>query len=207
MNYQKQRSYAPPGVRFACQVCDAAGPQEADVTIGTFGVVPQDVLLVIAKDEKTDQRLRLSAVTDGPATEQQVEWRELMQGKFADTRAQRRAELLHTQLEQTEGFAELMAAFARCTLCADCLDACPLYEGELTGMLGVREVHQLGNPLLPGLVRVSRWLASCAGCGMCQEVCDRAVPLTPLITTFHLRMQKDLHYQAGNLSQPLPWNL
>jgi len=42
---------------------------------------------------------------------------------------------------------------------------------------------------------------------MCQEACSRAVPLTPLITTFHLRMQKDLHYQAGNPSQPLPWTI
>jgi formate dehydrogenase subunit beta len=207
INYQRQQSYAPPGVRLACQLCDPLGPLDADVTIGTLGVVPQDVLLVIASDEKTDQRLRLSTVTDGLATEQLVEWREIMLGKFTDTRAQKRAELLQTQLTQTENFVELMAAFARCTLCADCLDACPLYRGELTGMLGVGETRQGGNLLLPELVRVSRWLASCAGCGMCQEACGHAVPLMPLITAMRLRIQKDLHYQAGSASQPLPWTV
>jgi formate dehydrogenase subunit beta len=206
MNYRKQKTYAPEGIRFACELCNPCRPEDADVTIGTFGIVTEGILLVIARDEKTDQRLRLSDVTDGIAEEQQVEFRDIMLGKFAHTRADRRAELLQTQQAQTENFSDLLAAFARCTLCAECLDACPLYNGELTDMLGVGQRHQGATPLLPELVRVSRWLASCAGCGMCQEACRNAVPLTSLITTMHLRIQQDLRYHAGNQAEALPWS-
>lgn len=207
MNYQTQKSYAPEGLRFACELCDPCGPQNADVTIGTFGIATEGTLLVIARDEETDRLLKLGDVTDGVATERQVEFREVMVRKFARTRAARRAELLQRQSTQIDFFTEVLATFARCTLCADCLDACPLYDGELTNMLGVGPRHQAGRPMLPELVRVSRWLASCSGCGMCQQACPNAVPLTRVIAAMHLRIQQDLHYHAGNRAEPLPWSV
>ena len=99
-----------------------------------------------------------------------------------------------------------MAMFARCTLCADCLDACPLYDGELTGMLGVSsEARQKVHPLLSEMVGVSRWLASCSGCGMCQEACEHNVSLARVVTVLSHRIQNELHYRPGDPNQPLPW--
>ena len=203
--YGRQDSYIPYQVRAACQMCDTPGPMGADITIGTIGIEPQGSLLVIARDEETDARLRLREVVDVIATEQQVVCREVMVGKLVDKRTQKRAELIKSQTWQAEDTNTTLALFARCTLCADCLDACPLYDGELSGMLGVGEGRQGAHPLLSELVSLSRWLASCSGCGMCQEACEHNVSLTSMVTMLSHRIQNQLHYKPGDPTQRLPW--
>ncbi|MEW6568724.1 MAG: 4Fe-4S dicluster domain-containing protein [Chloroflexota bacterium] len=94
--------------------------------------------------------------------------------------------------------------FAGCSLCGDCLDACPLYDGELSGLLGMGSARYGGRPLLAELVDVSRWLASCSGCGMCEEACSCGVPITLLIAPLADRMRQELHYTPGDPAQRLP---
>jgi formate dehydrogenase subunit beta len=203
--YGRQDSYVPCEVRQTCQMCDSPGPRGADITIGTIGIEPHGNLLVIARNEEIDARLHLQNVTDGIATEWQVVYREMMVGKLVDKRSEKRAALMRNEPLLAEEMTTALAMFARCTLCADCLDACPLYDGELTGMLGVGEGHHSGHALLAELVRVSRWLASCSGCGMCQQSCVHGVSLARAVTTLSHRIQRELHYIPGDPSQPLPW--
>jgi formate dehydrogenase subunit beta len=207
LSYGSQESYIPYQVRSACQMCDSPAPLGADVMIGSIGTVPQGYLLVIASDEQTDASLKLSDVTDGNAAEAEVVYRELMVGKLTDKRLKLRADLLGEQAWQAEDLNSAMAMLARCTLCADCLDACPLYDGELSDMLGIRETHQRARPLLTELVSVCRWLASCSGCGMCQETCEHGVSLTPLIITLSHRIQHGLQYRPGDPDRRLPWTV
>ena len=137
VSYGKQANYLPYEVRQTCQMCDSPGPLGADVTIGTIGIEPEGELLIIAPSENVDASLMLQAVTDGTPTERQVVHREMMVGKLVDKRTEKRSALMKNQTWQTEDAVSVLAMFARCTLCADCLDACPLYDGELAGMLGV----------------------------------------------------------------------
>ncbi len=205
--YGSQESYLPYPFRAACQMCDSPAPFGADVTIGSIGVAPQGYLLAIAADEQMDASLRLSDVTDGAASDGEVFQREVTLGKLAEKRSRQKIEMLNKQDQHTDDMKNLLAVFARCTLCADCLDACPLYDGELAGMLGVKDTpQQRTRPLLTELVSVSRWLASCSGCGMCQEVCEHGVSLMPIITTMSHRIQRELHYRPGDPNQRLPWN-
>jgi len=194
-------------LRTACQVCDRPAPSNADITIGAIGVDPQQFLLVIARDEATYVRLGLHEVTDRLATEEQVVRREMMVDAIADKRVARRISMTDSDTRRFGDFCSLLACFARCTLCADCLDACPLYEGELTGMLGVGSTYEHGRPLLPELVGVVRWLASCSGCGMCQEACEYGVPLAELISSLSHRIHDEIHYTAGDPTQRLPWGV
>jgi formate dehydrogenase subunit beta len=205
--YGRQDSYIPRQVRAACQMCDSPGPLSADIIIGTIGIAPQGNLLVIARDENIDATLKLREVTDDMATEQQVVCREVMVGKLTDKRTQKRSQLIKAQAWQTEDMNTAWAIFARCTLCADCLDACPLYDGELSGMLGVGEACQSSHPLLSELVSVSRWLASCSGCGMCQEACQHGFSLASVVTVLSHRIQNELHYKPGDPAQRLPWTV
>lgn len=205
LTYGRQDSYVPYQVRQTCQMCDSPGPLGADITIGTIGIEPQGNLLVIARNEEIDASLRLQGVTDEIATEWQVVYREMMVGKLVDKRAEKRAALLKNEALTPEDMTTALAMFARCTLCADCLDACPLYDGELAGMLGVGDGHRSGHSLFAELVRVSRWLASCSGCGMCQQSCVNGVSLARAVTTLSHRIQNELHYRPGDPSQPLPW--
>jgi Fe-S oxidoreductase len=99
----------------------------------------------------------------------------------------------------------VLSWLAKCSLCGDCLDACPLYDGELSGLLGIGTARYGGQPLLAEVVEVSRWLASCAGCGMCEEACTSDVPLTVLISSLAHRIREELHYPSGDPAARLPW--
>ena len=192
-------------LRVACQVCDSPEPPCGDIVIGFVGVALNGYLLVIAHDETTDERLRLQKVTEGLAEEQQTMYRQTAVKAVMDKRAARRASLFHDSDHPDGNFCNLLSCFARCTLCADCLDACPLYEGELTSVLGVRNLHIPGHPLMCELVEVSRWLASCSGCGMCQEACEYGISLTPMVSMMSHLIRQGLQYTAGDPAQRLPW--
>ncbi|HEU0295421.1 MAG TPA: 4Fe-4S dicluster domain-containing protein [Anaerolineales bacterium] len=207
LDYGRQDSSILRQIRAACQLCDSPCPSGADILMGTIGIAPHGDLLLVARDEITDASLKLQDVTDGLATEGQVAGRELTAAKLAGTRSQKRSELFKSQTWQTEDMNTSWAMFARCTLCADCLDACPLYDGQLRGMLGVGEASQGSHPLLSELVSVSRWLASCSGCGMCQEACEQGISLTPIITLLSHQIQAKLHYKPGDPAQRLPWTV
>ena len=207
LDYELHESHISWQVREACQLCDWNAPRGVDITIGTIGITPQGYMLVIAHDEELDARMGLKEITDCLAEEEQIVEREVMVGKLADKRAAKRAALLEAHASQMDDITSTIAMFSRCTLCADCLDACPLYDGELTGMLGVGESHQSSHPLLAELVSVSHWLASCSGCGMCQESCEHNVTLTPVVTTLSHRIQHELNYKAGEPLQKLPWTV
>jgi formate dehydrogenase subunit beta len=206
MAYDRKDCSIPHEVRTACHLCASPVPLGADALIGTIGIAQEGVLLVIARDEQADASLGLTDVTDGMADERQVVLREMMVGDMIDKNARRRSDLVNVQARRAEEFDSVMAMFARCTLCADCLDACPLYDGELAGMLGVNGAYQRTHPLLTELVSWGRWLASCSGCGMCQEACEKGVALTPLVVSLAHRIQHGLKYTPGDPNQPLPWS-
>jgi formate dehydrogenase subunit beta len=198
----------PQRFRTACQVCDWPAPCGADVTIGAIGVATDQHLLVIARNEAVDDRLGLKSVTSALATEYQVSHRETVVGAIADMRSGVRKKLvedMHSS-QRFNDFASFLAWFANCSLCGECLSACPLYNGEFSGLLGLRNGRNKEVAPLAELVAMSRWLASCAGCGMCEETCKCEVPLTLLISALSHRVRGELHYRCSDPAQPLPWN-
>lgn len=197
----------PQSFRTACQICDWPAPRGADLVIGNIGVNSTQFLLLIAKDEDTDQRLGLTGITNHPATEYQVSHRETVVGAIADMRAAIRKNMVE-ELATSRHFGDLgslLAWLANCDLCGKCLNACPLYDGELDVLLGKPHPRHADRAPLAELVSVSRWLVSCGGCGMCEESCDNGVPLILLISALSHRIQGDLHYTSGDASKRLPW--
>lgn len=192
-------------LRTACQVCEWPSPRGADLTIGVIGVAPDDYLLVIAPDEATDERLLLSEVAPTLAEESQVVRREVAVGAVAKKRAKARAEMMEAVPHRFSDVGSLLSWLSRCTLCGDCLDACPLYDGELGGVLGGGTPRAGGRALVAELVDVSRWLASCAGCGMCEQSCAGSVPLTLVVAALSGRIRDELNYRSGDPAQRLPW--
>jgi NAD-dependent dihydropyrimidine dehydrogenase PreA subunit len=187
------------------------------VVIGDIGVASDKYLLLIVADEDTDERLAMPAVVDKLATEYQVSRRETVVGAVADARAGVRRTLFEESGSRRSMIAEgggtyrfndlgsILAWFANCSLCGQCLEACPVYEGEFGGMLGLgRSPHTALSPLA-ALVEISHWLASCGGCGMCAEMCQQDVPLTLLISALSHRIRTEMGYTAGDPTQRLPW--
>lgn len=194
-------------IRTACQVCDWPAPWGADISIGTIGVDTENYLLVLARNEQRDQELGLDKLASRTATEYQVSRREGVVGAIADAHAGVRRNMMtnvpgHMRFDD---LGSMLAWFASCTLCGNCLKACPLYQGELDSLAGLGKEDGVGQPGLAELVQVSRWLATCSGCGMCEEKCQRDVPMTLFISALSHRIREEAHYIAGSPSQKYPW--
>jgi formate dehydrogenase subunit beta len=187
-------------MRTACQICDWSSPRDADVTIGVIGVTSEDLILLIARDEIMDAKLLLDTVAVKLATEYQVSHREMIMGSLSNMRVNVRNKLLESFQSKCpfNDLGCLLAFFATCTMCGECLKACPLY------------IDRNGRPqdklsLIEELVYLSRWLASCTGCGMCEQNCNQDVPLTLIISSLNHRIRQEFHYTPGDPSQKLPW--
>ncbi len=183
--------------RTACQMCERPAPRGADVTLGFIGVDATQELLVIAADESTDARLRLSEVTQREATERQVAKRE---ATLTNIIARHNAFTDHAlaQLEVSfGGLAGALTALATCTECRSCLQACPLYDGEL---------DDTSLSLIGQLSAVARWLVSCSGCGMCEESCPNGVPLAVVARALSRPLRAKFDYTPGrSVEDKLPW--
>lgn len=199
----------PQEFRLACQMCDWPEPRGADVIIGTLGVASDRNLLLIARDEIVDQALGLGALSGGLASEYQVSHRETVVGALADMRAG----MLRKRLEDMQSdcrfndMACLLALIANCSLCGNCLKACPIYKGEFSDLFQSSEVKSIREAPLARLVEISHWLASCSGCGMCEAACDRQVPLVLVIAALSHRIRQEMHYTSGDPGSRLPWML
>jgi formate dehydrogenase subunit beta len=205
--YGEASDSLPSQLRTACQLCDWPAPWAADLTIGTIGVVSHQYLLLIARDELVDSRLALDECSGRIAHESEVIQRETALGNIIQDRLTQKGVLESRGLLRQVDLCNLLAWFARCTLCTDCLDACPIYEGELSSLLGVSRSDQCSRPALIELVAVGRWLASCSGCGMCAEACQQGVPLARLISILSHNIRDEMHYTAGRPEQRLPWKV
>lgn len=197
----------PQHFRTACQVCDWPAPRGADLAVGTIGVDNEKHLLLISADETADERLGLDSFRLASADESMVSRRETVVGAIADTHAGMRKTLVE-ELGGDRRFSDLgsfLAWFANCDLCGKCLNACPIYAGELSGLFGKPPPDRSSRSPLEDLVLLSRWIASCSGCGMCEETCVQDVPLMLLISALSHRIRSEIHYSAGDPSQPVPW--
>ncbi len=93
--------------------------------------------------------------------------------------------------------AGALTTLATCTECRLCLQACPLYDGELDDT-SVSLVGQLGA--------VAKWLVSCSGCGMCEESCPNGVPLAVLARSLSRPLRAKFDYTPGrSVEEKLPW--
>ena len=66
----------------------------------------------------------------------------------------------------------LIAHLESCQICQECLNACAIYPSEVALHSGERFSREI----------VTNWLASCAGCGMCEAACADHLPLTAIFT-------------------------
>jgi formate dehydrogenase subunit beta len=197
----------PQRFRTACQICDWPAPRGADITIGTIGVPTEQYLLVLARDEATDAALGLDRVVKGASSEYLASRRETVVGAIADARAGMRRAMLE-EIKGSSRFDDLgsiLAWFASCSLCGECMKACPLNDGEVSGLISQRGAAPAAHTPLGDVVSLGRWLASCAGCGMCEEQCNMDVPLFLLISALSHRIREKMRYHSGDPAQQLPW--
>jgi formate dehydrogenase subunit beta len=164
--------------RPTCQRCGAPLAAAVDLCLGLHGLAAGEAVLVTARDEATAARLHLDAITDGPAPSGLIADHTRMAAALAARRARTRARMEEKLGPSLRSVEELASHILACAPCRACLDACPLYAGELE----------------PGRAEdLAAWLAGCAGCGMCEQACPNHIPLPAVID----RIRRGLPGAAG----------
>jgi len=164
--------------RPACQRCGAPLPAAVDLCLGLHGLTAGEAILVTARDEPTCRRLGLESITDGGAPPELIAQHERMAAALAARRGRTRARMEADLGGLPANVDELAAHLRACAPCRACLEACPIYDGEL----GAADAKA-----------VAAWLASCAGCGMCEQACPSHLALPALID----RIRRDLPGVSG----------
>ncbi len=165
--------------RPACQMCAEPGAIEGDVNIGIFGLPVRQFMLVSTRDETLDLR----SMTDGAAEEQQVVKHDQMLAKIIERHNHTRARVLAALKDDIPANVnDLIEQFETCEDCRACMDVCPICT--------VTPPRRRGGKLVEE--DVVHWLLSCAGCGMCEQVCPRHQPLRAIFSRLREQIEAEL---------------
>jgi formate dehydrogenase subunit beta len=171
LRFARQGGIASYRFRRGCQMCASPEPPECDLSVSALGLPVKDYLLLQGK-EALVQALHLEEITDGPASPYKVSnskrIRNLIKKRRLAVRLQAVENILIDLPYDAAGLLELLT---NCGSCRRCLEACPIYAGELDAIAGGE------SRLTPEL---NLWLASCLACGMCEEACPNHFPLTAI---------------------------
>jgi len=169
LQFAPQGGISPYRYRAACQMCVSPGATEADVNIGILGLPVRQTVLVDVKNGPLDWK----TLTDGAADPTLSMKRDLMLAKLSERHTRTRERVINGLMEVLPTNVEaLLDQFENCGSCQTCMDACPIcavtYPRQLKGRYRREDV--------------AAWMASCAGCGMCEQSCPQHLPLSIIFT-------------------------
>jgi ferredoxin len=155
--------------RSACQVCASPVGDGADLNIGVFGLPVRQHILVEARDQATAMRLGMDTLPVVVADPAIVLQREHTVAKLVQRHNQTRERVLHGLGELLpDNIEALIQQLQDCAECRECFNSCPICVGEFP-QRGID-----GSILRDDILQ---WMVSCAGCGMCEQVCPTHKPL------------------------------
>ncbi len=204
-------------LREACQVCEYPTPLNADLVIGLIGMDLGKSILIQAtspEGERILEAMELSESNEG-------EKREAAISELVASRVKKRDEFFSQARDKVTGLENLLSIFAPCINCHNCRVACPLcycrecffdsptFEWEAEKYLGSADkkgaLRMPTDSLLFHLTRLNHMVASCVGCGLCQEACPNGIPVFSIFRLAGAQVQDVLGYVPGrSLEEELP---
>ena len=179
LQFAPQGGIAAYRYRAACQMCASPGAAEADVNLGVLGLPIRQTMLVDVKNDSTDWK----RITDGKADPALSVLREAMLAKLSERHTRTRERVISSLMEVLPADVEtLLDQFEKCGACEACMSACPIcavtYPRQAKGRYRREDV--------------AGWLASCAGCGMCEQSCPQHLPLSIIFTHVKQKVKETL---------------
>jgi formate dehydrogenase subunit beta len=179
LQFAPQGGIAAYRYRPACQMCVNPGATDADVNIGVLGLPVRQKVLVEVKNGGVDWK----RITDERADRDLVAKREVMLAKLSERHAQTRERVINGLSEVLPADVDaLLDQFGSCGSCQTCMDNCPICM--------VNYPHQVKGRYLRE--DVANWMASCAGCGMCEQACPQHLPLSIIFTHVKQKVKETL---------------
>ncbi len=218
-NFLKRvKNGADSRLREACQICEYPTPLNADLVIGLIGVdLDKGILIQAASPE--GERI-LEAVGLREAGEEEKEKREAAIAKLVASHAEKKNKLFGQFQSEVVGLENLLSMLAPCINCHNCRVACPIcycrecffdsptfdWEAEkYIGWAGKKgAIRMPTDSLLFHLTRLNHMVASCVGCGLCQEACPNDIPVFRIFRMVGEQVQKAFDYVPGRSLEEEP---
>jgi formate dehydrogenase subunit beta len=200
----------------ACRACEYPVAENADISIGLYGMEVDKLLLAQSHTGAGEQILKQMNLspTDVPRAR-----REAIDAVIAQRTAHRDAMFAETHAA-TENLEKMSAYFATCVNCYNCRVACPVcYCKECVFATEVfnhdpsqylRWANRKGAIKMPTdtlfyhLTRLAHMSTACVGCGQCSNACPNDIPVMELFRTVAQRTQQAFEYEAGKSIEQEP---
>jgi formate dehydrogenase subunit beta len=204
-------------MRPVCQICDKfSSVGGEDLHVGTMGIKNDSVLLIprSPKGEDVLNKIGLSPRDDISDWEASV-------SKLTGDRKQKRNQSNERLRSDIEGIDKLVQAFSTCINCHNCMRVCPIcycrqchfdsdkmkfsFDDYLTRAEARGGLRIPTDMLLFHIGRMLHMSLSCVSCGMCEDACPMAIPVSQIFTLVGDKNQEEFDYVPGtNIDEPLP---
>ena len=205
-------------LRKACQVCEYPAPINADILIGLIGLDLGKGVLI--QDTRPDEGNTLKDLGLRDATEAELKKREAAMEALKSKRIEAGDKFFSQLQNEVVGLGNLLTTLAPCIGCHNCRVVCPIcyckecffdsstFEWEageyLTWAVKKGALRMPNDTLLYHLTRLNHMVASCVGCGMCQEACPNGIPVFAIFRRVGAQVQGYFNYVPGRSLEEEP---
>ena len=209
-------------LREACQICEYPYPLHSDITIGLIGVDFTKRVLLTGNTPQGEELICGLEMPEKivPAGGDEEARAAALKGVVAD-KQRRRDEVFELTHKECHGLDNLGVIFTPCIGCHNCRDMCPIcyckecvfdsdtFSFAADKYMGWAEkkgaIRMPTDTLLFHVIRLNHMVASCVGCGLCQEACPNNVPVFRIFRFLGSKVQPIFDYVPGqDVEQQLP---
>lgn len=204
-------------VRPACTVCEYPVAPVSDIEVALIGADHKSEIFLVGKSDKGKEALGTAGLGEEAAPAN----RESAIEELKKQRVQALEKLVQETREKTGGWDNLLAHFADCIDCHNCMTVCPVcycrqcfFDSDTLEVEGRRHlaaaarrgaVRMPADTLLFHLTRMNHMGLSCVGCGLCSDACPNDVDVFSVFRTVASNAQKEFDYTPGvSLEDELP---
>lgn len=183
--------------RSACQLCVAPNAQGADMNISILGLPVRKYILISTKKGSLTQRLKLDQITEQVKDPNLISQHEKMLAKLIERRTRTKDRVIKAMANTIPAdVTALIDQLDNCGDCQKCMEACPICTVQFPRRNALNQYE---------IKDITRWLVSCAGCGMCEQDCPQSKPLNAIFINIREKLANELDYLPGiSVKDPLP---
>jgi formate dehydrogenase subunit beta len=193
----------------ACKACESPVAENADISIGIYGMDIGQSLLVQSQTDAGEQilkQMRLAAMQAPRGRQDAIQ-------AVIKERTQYRDDMFASTREATDNLEKMSTYFATCVNCYNCRVACPVcYCKECVFVTDVFNhepsqylqwadrkgiIKMPTDTLFYHLTRLAHMSTACVGCGQCSNACPNDIPVMELFRTIAHGTQRAFEYDAG----------